>query len=200
MKTSRPPGRLDAAMMAPPGRLFHLACTAAVLLSVVSASVPGGFILAFLGAFLGWALLAGVWTLRSVASFWVNWRCHEPLLGLAGSRWRWLVCPALAMMTLVLVASHAPIYPMYWLSRPAMDRVAQQAFQTTTDLSPIRQIGLYPVDSVERIPGGVRFAIRGGGFVNRAGFACFNSGAPAATRRNQYQHRSDNWYRWTEHD
>ena len=59
-----------------------------------------------------------------------------------------------------------------------------------------RWLGVYPVDRVETITGGMRFLVKGTGFLDREGFAYSPNGPPKAIGEDYYTHFSGPWYLW----
>ncbi len=92
-----------------------------------------------------------------------------------------LLIPALALLTFALVAAGAPKQARFQLSRPALDRAAEQVIHNNPQAPKAGdRVGLYRVMSpVETIPGGMQMALEGmAGLDGPCGFAFSPSGRP----------------------
>ena len=79
-----------------------------------------------------------------------------------------------------------------------MNNVARQV-ATSPAAPPQRNwIGLYPVEKIEAVPSGMRFIVRGTGFLDRAGFAWSPNGTPTVIGEDHYKHLAGPWYAWRE--
>lgn len=79
-----------------------------------------------------------------------------------------------------------------------MDRVAQQVSNAPGAATRVSWIGVYPVEKVEVIPGGMRFIVKGSGFMDAGGFAYSPNGPPPKIGEDYYRHLWGAWYEWTE--
>jgi hypothetical protein len=112
-----------------------------------------------------------------------------------------LLIPALALLTFDLVAAGAPKQARFQLSRPALDRAAEQVIrhdpQAPKDGD---RVGLYRVRSVQTMPGGMRMGLEGSsqGWGALCGLAYSPSGRPAGLPVPDGQY---NWgYGYSYHD
>jgi hypothetical protein len=93
-----------------------------------------------------------------------------------------LLIPALALLTFALVAAGAPKQARFQLSRPALDRAAEQVIRNDPQAPRAGDwVGLYGVrGGVETIPGGMQMQLVGmDGLDGPCGFAYSPSGRPA---------------------
>lgn len=145
------------------------------------------------GTELVWIALAGVWGVRIVGAALVarlRFRVVEWI--------RWLAVPAILGVVFAITQSGAPFDVRLSLSRAGMDRTAAEVMAGgATDRE---WIGLWPVENVERIPGGMRFIVMGGGFIDRWGFAYSDTGdrPPIMDGEDGYEHLDGNWWIWTD--
>ncbi|WP_214317945.1 hypothetical protein [Nonomuraea sediminis] len=96
-----------------------------------------------------------------------------------------------------LVYAGAPVRARFELSRPALERFAA----SKPAGEDARWVGLFHVESVERIPGGVRFLVVGSGFLDHHGFVFSPERAPEDDGEGfRYAHLSGPWYTWQESD
>ena len=132
-----------------------------------------------------------VWLGRFVAALGVN---H---LRLPVRVWlRWIAVPAVLAFVFVLCRTDIPYDVRLALSRAAMDQAAAEVMAGGS--SEPRWIGLYPAESVERIPDGTRFLIDGAGFINGVGFAYSANGSRPADvdGSSLYQRIDGDWWLW----
>jgi hypothetical protein len=168
--THPPPARGPRWVLRPPGILFYIAVALAVFEGVWVSSIQdfGGALLTM----LIWGLLAAIWGFRLLGAL-ITSRVHLPV-----AEWtRWLGVPLVLGVVFVWTQTGEPFEVRLALSRPAMDQAAAEIIAGgSTDRG---WIGLWPVEDVERLPGGMRFVISGCGFIDRCGFAYSTSGSSA---------------------
>jgi hypothetical protein len=177
----------------PPGTRFYVAVAFAVLVGVWVSSIQdfGGALLTA----LIWGLLAVAWGLRLLGAL-VTSRAH-----LTVAEWaRWLGVPLVLSVVFAWVQSGGPFELRLALSRAAMDQAAAEIIAgASTNRG---WIGLWPVEDLERLPGGIRFIVSGCGFIDRCGFAYSTSGSIAdladPAGENRYEHLEGNWFMWIE--
>lgn len=175
--------------------LTHVAVVLTAALTFWAVSVPGWYFGPTVGAVLLWLAIGCAWLISLlVGALWKRSWLLRP--------WSWghvAAAPALAAATFVLVVVGAPLEVRYRLSKPEMNRVARDVMHSRGPNRPaITEIGLFDVDRVERIPGGVRFVVRGTGFLSVAGFAYLPSHEPAVLAEEYYRHLDGPWYVWQE--
>ena len=136
--------------MRPPGALFYVAVAFAVFVGVWVSSLQdfGGALLAA----LIWGLLSVVWGLRLLGALATS-RAH-----MAVTEWaRWLGVPLVLGVVFAWVQSGGPFELRLALSRAAMDQAATEIIAgASTNRG---WIGLWPVEDLERLPGGIRFIV-----------------------------------------
>jgi hypothetical protein len=109
------------------------------------------------------------------------------------------VVPALVLVVAALLVFDTPLQARYRLSRSAMDAAAKRVVAHPEQARTIHRIGLWRTNRVERIPGGMRFAVAGSRFFEEHGFAYSPRGRPAKVgAEDVYTHLDGPWYRWDE--
>lgn len=151
------------------------AAIALSLLTIASTSAPGWYFNFALCVFAGWIILGLCWFVRQVGSWTVMVRhgtppTAEPTLA------RWATAPLIAGLSILVGYSGLPETAALWLSRPAMDRLAAERLRTGAALPTRAWVGLFPAESIQVVPGGVRFLIRGTGVLGREGYAYYENG------------------------
>ncbi|MFI5484278.1 MULTISPECIES: hypothetical protein [Micromonospora] len=168
---------------------------AAVLLWAFS--VPGFSVLVALAGLAVLGVAALLWTVGAQLS-------HS-----AGRTWPWwlLVAPVLAVVTLALLVTRAPLHVRWELSRGAFESVVADLPEPTaaTRRDPVEvpdRVGSYRIIRAYLVPGGVIFYEGTGAFFDDAGFA-YLPGGPTPSLHNgsfespSFQSLGDGWYRWT---
>ena len=182
----------------PVGWPFFCAVAVAAIIVLCSAAAPGAWFFVTLIGLLVWLIVGLYWGIRVVMLFGMTWY-YRPATS-PGSRWwlRWLIAPAAFLAVWGLCALDIPLYIAFFISRPAMNNVARQV-ATSPAAPPQRNwIGLYPVEKIEAVPSGMRFIVRGTGFLDRAGFAWSPNGTPTVIGEDHYKHLAGPWYAWRE--
>jgi hypothetical protein len=181
-------------LLRPPGVLFFVAVAFAVVEGVWVSSLHD-----FTGRLLTdviWGSLAVVWGIRLLAAAVVR------RVRFGAVEWaRWLAVPLILGLVFAWTLGGGPFALRLAWSRSAMD---QAAAEVIAGGSTNREwIGLWPVERVERLPGGMRFIVSGCGFIDRCGFAYSTSGSSLdiadPESGDRYEHLDGNWFEWTEH-
>jgi len=100
------------------------------------------------------------------------------------------------VLAIAIVFSGGALWARYMLSRPAMNDLAADVIAGKRSATSVSRVGLYRVDRVERIPDGMRFLVRGTGFLDSHGFAYSPRSRPAAIGEDFYKHLDGPWYVW----
>jgi hypothetical protein len=172
----------------PPGILMIAATAVVVVLWIEASSRYSLMGMTFSLPVVG--LIGLIWLIRFVAAG-VKTRGR-----LSTRSWaRWLLVPAVLVGAGVLTGFDVPFQARLALSRPAMDQAAVEIMAGgTTDRD---WIGLWPVQLVEPIDGGVMFLIEGSGFMDRVGLAYSVSGTPADPYDDvEYTDLGGGWWQW----
>ena len=189
------PGRTGRFLLTPVGRPTHIAAVMGMLLMLCGASAPGGYFYIVGLAMLIWLGVGGSWTFRLIAGFAASISFGRPFSTWCRHWRQGVIAPSLALITLVLIASHAPLYVAFQISRPAMDRLARQTMASPAPPQR-RWVGVFPIDKIEKTRNGMRFQVLGaGGPFSTAGFI-YSSGGRVDDYYG-YSHYSGNWYRWS---
>jgi hypothetical protein len=158
-----------------------LTIEAASRYSLLSMFVPfficAGITLTWLGFFFG--------------ALWTNaWRMSRRDL------MRWLVIPAILIVTVLAVGSDLPFFARFTLSRAELDRVAAEVMAGgSTDRT---TIGFFPIEYIERTSDGVDVVIDGSGFLGGFGIAFWPDGPPADTEDGGAEPLGGGWWTWSE--
>ena len=153
---------------------------------------------AFLVAELGGLLLLGWWLTRLV--LWVahsrKRRPQEPVNSRPlVLRWLWepltiVTCGAIALTGIGFPARFA-------LSRPALDRYAQQVRERGDSTPPAGQVvGLFRLREVELLPGGVVRLITTSCMMDDCGIVHSPTGRPPVIGEDSYRQLSGDWWHW----
>ena len=181
----------------PPGRVFNVCVGLNALVLLFSAGLPEVCAPLFLISLGFWLIIGGTWGVHLVGSLGVAWYLRQPTF----RRWRtwrrWLLTPVIVACTILLLHLNAPFRLAFYLSRPAMDRLAQQVLDAPDEAPRGAWVGLYNADAIETVPGGMRFIVSGAGVFTRVGFAYRPSGPPPVTP-DRYRHIEGPWYVWIE--
>ena len=180
-------------LLRPPGTLFYIAVALAVVVAVWVSSLQdfGGALVTE----LLWGLLAAIWGVRLLGAL-ITSRAR-----FTAAEWaRWLVVPLVFGLVFAWTLTEGPFEARLALSRAAMDRAAAEIIAGGSTHR--GWIGLWPVENVERLPGGMRFIVSGCGFIDRCGFAYSTNGTSTGlvdfVSEDRYEHLEGNWFRWIE--
>jgi len=194
------PGKLARALLRPPGRLFDGLVIAVGVLVLLDAAVPGNTI-CFAVVLVGMCLAAGfVWIVHLLGFLVTAGRYQRAALQDRRAWRRWLFSPAVAAIVAVLVYLRVPLRFTFWISRPAMERLVAEAMEQRTGFQclPPRSVGLYYARRIDRVVGGVRFAVGSDHMVDSVGFAYSPDREPSAIFLDSYVHLWGPWYLWYE--
>lgn len=172
----------------PPG--WPLAAVAGVVAAVIlyDAGAPGVFVVTAL-ALLGCIGIIGlIWVVRVI-------------LAMRHRRWdyRYLVVPAIGVLTLTLVVFNVPFHMRWAHARPALERAAADALAGRLPLHENMRAGTFDV-SPDLRDGTVRFLIwNAGGFMDTQYFVYAPDGSTAQTygehpERNSVRHIGGPWW------
>jgi hypothetical protein len=191
------PGDLVCRLSRPLGWPIHTLAAALALLTLSSAGTPGGHFGLMLLSVSGWTLLGFIWLVRlAVRRSIITW--YGPLEeSRAGRSQSWLVAPVILGLVMLLAGWRIPLLIGFAVSKPAMDRLVVQAAQVPPgSLLQDQRVGLYVAENIVSIPGGVRFLVRGSGFIDRSGFAFCVDGLPLREGNDRYDPLGRGWYVW----
>ncbi len=173
-----------------PRVLVSLLITVPPLLLTIEAASRYAYLAMALPFFIC-AAITVTWLGFFFGALWTN-RGRMPRRDLA----RWLVIPAVLTLTVLAVGSDIPFQVRFALSRPELDRVAADVMAGgPTDQA---TIGLFPVEFVERTPGGMELIIGGSGFLGGFGLAFWPNGPPAETEDAGVEPLGGGWWTWSE--
>ena len=173
----------------PPGVSFYAAVGLAVLMALWLSSLRSE--VGQWATALVWLSIAGLWVVRVVGSARGRLRSRR-------AAWiRWLAIPAIFGLAGLIIWSGAPFAVRLALSQAGMDQAAGEVI--AGDTIERQWIGLWAVDDVERIPGGMRFIVASGDSNERWGFAYSETGGRPAIMDGEdaYEPLAGNWWIWT---
>ncbi|MGS2615417.1 hypothetical protein ACVCAH_12960 [Micromonospora sp. LZ34] len=159
-------------------------------------SVPGFSVLVALAALPVLAVAALLWTVGAQLS-------HS-----AGRTLPWwlLVAPVMAVVTLALQVTRAPLHLRWELSRGAFESVVADLPEPTAATRFDRvevpaRVGSYRITGAYLVPGGVVLYEENGAFFDGAGFAYLPGGPSPSLHNGSFESPSfsplgDGWYRW----
>jgi hypothetical protein len=197
MYWGRIPGRIGRALLRPPSLVLQLASGSIVAGLLYEASAPvGGFSPVFDLGFRILFLLIIVWLVRVLIALLLARYYAIPITGSRAAGRRWTTMPVVILLCAFLIDSGVPLHIRFWISRPAMDRLAQEIMQLPLGGSkwPNQNVGLYRTYRIDRLEGGMRFLVTYK-FSGCGGFAYLTDQAPASVRT-EYEHYSGPWYLW----
>lgn len=170
---------------------WYLVVAGAVVLSLASVSVPGGYFVLQLGLFYGWAaILVGAVVAYLLSA--IRRRTPKPRLG--------HTVPVIAfVLTVVLAVVQVPLLVGYFVSAGSMNALMREAARDPKSFDKPGRVGVWSVERVESYKGGVRFLVKGTGFLDPGGFAYSEKGQPPNIGgEDYYDHLHGNWYVWSE--
>jgi hypothetical protein len=173
-----------------PGVPFYAAVGLAVLMALWLSSLRSE--VGQWATALVWLSIAGLWVVRVVGS-------ARGRLRSSRAEWiRWLAIPAIFGLAGLIIWSGAPFAVRLALSQAGMDQAAGEVI--AGDTTERQWIGLWAVDDVERIPGGMRFIVASGDSNERWGFAYSETGGRPAIMdgEDRYERLAGNWWIWTD--
>jgi hypothetical protein len=149
-------------------------------------SAPGYYVLPLFGA----AVCAALFGLVMLIRFGPLRRRRPPP---REARRTWLVSLVAGLVVAFVSAGMMPLELRFRLSEATMVRTARDLLAGRRDPTELERIGLWKVDDVEIIPGGVRFLVEGAGLFDQSGFLYVTNGLPPPEAR---YYRSG-WYTWS---
>ncbi|HEY7876428.1 MAG TPA: hypothetical protein VIG64_15040 [Actinomycetota bacterium] len=184
---------------------------------------PGHGFGGYLMVMATWAAIGVYWFARLVGAMVAGGR--RAVLG----RWvRWLIAPAIVLVTVGLIVTSAPLHARVAVSLRAMNDLARAAMDAPVPgdgvhssdsggpgqlLHPAEfpeRVGMFPVTRVDAYEGGMRFLVTGEGVddstipplvdysLDEYGFAYSPSGRPPRIGEDTYWHLRGAWYLWEE--
>ncbi|WP_424527901.1 hypothetical protein ACOZ38_00625 [Sphaerisporangium viridialbum] len=190
---------LVRALTGSPGALLLGATAVTGSLTLYAFSAPGGYFLEMVAAMAATYVLGIVWIPRFVVA--ALRRDGRP--GLRRHWARWIAVPIAGALVAGLVVLDMPFRARFAFSEPHFTRLAQAvASGTEPGLRDSRWVGLFPVDNVQRLGGGILFDIEGTGFLDGYGIAWSPKGEPGPGEdgydRVRYEHLEGPWYTFME--
>ncbi len=189
-----------------PGWITHALTAFVAVATLAFFSVPCGYFFLFLAVLMGWSVLGLLWFSRAVIFVVARVRRRGEVLPPARLL-PWTVAPVAFAVLAVLGPANVPLYVVFRLSRPALERSVEAVLAAPDDYPPdpigpgerVTWIGLYPVEKIEHVPGGARFRIAWTGWLDRCGFAYSPDGPPPNLGgEDRYSDFSGDWYLWEE--
>lgn len=189
----RPPSALRVWLAKPPGRWFNALVVLSALASLFGRVIPYGYdpaLVVGLGAML---LLLGVWFLKLL---FVDEGPAAPTPCWRRRLARWLAAPCMALLTLLLAATHIPLSVGFLVSKPHLDQLAKAAASgAPVQVTGQQWVGVYPME-VRMIPSirGARLQVVVLGQRTGRGFAFLPQGPPPGSNTFAYDRFSGDWF------
>jgi hypothetical protein len=167
-------------------------------------SAPGFFILPALGLVLLSLFLESVWLIRALSFVLIHRRAKQSQQTFKKTWRRWMVCPAIVFLTMVLLSLNVPLRLRFAVSRAALNQTAQQAITAGPNSisnswwnDPVQRLGAYSAAVVKIKPTGeVDFYVPGTEFMRSfSGFAYSPNAAPDDPERS-FEPLGGGWYNW----
>ena len=115
----------------------------------------GGLAGSSLGALVVWAWVLLVWLTRPVTGLVIRLWSRQPLGPLLAGWRHWCIAPLLLGVSYAAIEYALPSRVAFWISRPAMDRLAQSIMVDGNERSQ-QWVGVIPISRAGRIKGGVQ--------------------------------------------
>ena len=193
-----PKNKLAISQLRRPGKFMTVVAGIAALLMIFSAASPGMiFPTLMLGTF-AWMVLGGYYILRLSIWLVLHWYFKRAVDDRTGMRNAWIWPPTICATMAILLVLNAPLRIAFLISKPWMSDLAATAAHTPNQLPRRAWVGLYYADEIQPIPGGVRFLVRGSGFLDRMGFCYSPDREPPVIGEDYYRPLGGGWYEWEE--
>lgn len=138
------------------------------LLTIWSASAPGGYFGITLLALAGWMLTGVGWLVVAVLA---AVALPRPRLRGVLTSWPLLTLPALVVVTLWLASAGVFLRATFEAHRPGLERLVAETNAAPGQRLNNQQVGLYAVRSASDAGGCTRITLSGAGFLSSTGFA-----------------------------
>jgi hypothetical protein len=198
MRIGQTIGPFEKWWLSPAGWPLTAAAAFNSLMIILATSVPGTYFELYMISLPVWILIGAVWAVRLLVALVIAWRRRHPVFRCWSTWRRWAVAPVIVMITILLLVTGAPLRLSFWASRTSMDHLALRVLESPSSAPTEEWIGVYHAERIQAIPGGMRFLVRGAGFIDPEGFAYSPNGPPAVLGEDYYTHWSGNWYVWRE--
>ncbi len=149
-------------------------------------SAPGYYVLPLVGA----SFCAVLFGLVMLVRFGPLRRRKPPT---REARRPWIVSLVAGLVVVFVSAGTMPLELRFRLSEAAMVEAARDLLAGRRDPAEIERIGLWKVDDVETIPGGIRFLVEGAGLFDQTGFLYVTNGLPPPDAK----YYESGWYTWS---
>jgi hypothetical protein len=120
---------------------------------------------------------------------------RQPIFRRVATWRRWCTLPVIAGCMALLLKVRAPLYLTFLVSRPAMERLAEQAMRDPNTIPKTAYVGLYPAERIKASSASMQFLVSASGFLGQGGFAYLPLGAQGDSG---YQHLWGHWYTFTD--
>ncbi len=197
---ARAPGAVGRFLLSPPGWPLITATASVAAATLCAASGPRSLesASATVLAVFGWAGVAVLWIGRRAGlndarrRFGRRSQTSRPV-----GRLRWLVPPAVTIVTVIACLADVPATVRFRLSRPALERAGRAALARRRQVWPIPgRVGLYDRCTVEAYHGAAYFTLPETGTDDSDGFAYSPAGPP--TGWHPCEPLGGPWYQWHE--
>jgi hypothetical protein len=177
-----------------PGRWFHRVVVAAALLSILMSAIPGSRLGFEMLLILVWIGLCIIWAIHVALALGIAFAHKHRLLAEPGAVRKIITPPAILLIVLALVILQLPLKVTFFVSKPALERVAASALSGDASVCRAQWIGLFRFERVEVANGVVHFQWRH--FFDREGLAFSQDPLPRRIGDNCYDSFFGDWYAW----
>jgi hypothetical protein len=179
----------------PPGWPLNIATAAVAFLLLYSYRFPGHDFLeetpwACASVLVGIVWLVRLFTFLAVGAYYR--RRTIPLFGL-----RWAAAPLIVGVAFLLYKLDVPMHVAFWISRPAMQQLADQVIRNPNNPPKTASVGLYTAENIEAFPTGMRFIVRYRFMFGADGFQYCPATQPTGLG---YRHLTGSWFTYVEPD
>lgn len=195
MRTAQTPGKIARWLMQPPKWPSHVAAGVAAVVLLASTMAPGGYTPLTSISVAVWLVLLPGWLLRVIAATFIlilYRRRDRPTLS---DRIRWLVVPAVFLVSLGLVTTHIPLRGAFIISRPFMNSLAQSVMGNQSQAHSPQWVGVYHATDIESTPWGMMFTVSGNGH-SSSGFAFIRTMPSDGLPQSKMKSLGRGWYSW----
>jgi hypothetical protein len=198
MRTPRSPGKVAQFLLKPPGWPTHLIVGLTASASIFSGAAPGsGYVIPSTLSFALWIIIIPAWVVRVFLCLCLREYFREDSVLGPFYIQRWIVTPILLGVVVLLLAFQIPLYAAFWVSRSAMDSLAQEVVSGANSSPTPKWVGLFYADDIKKTNTGMRFRVPGASLIDLHGFTWSNTQLPQSDANgNGYLKLDDHWYTW----
>ncbi len=179
----------------PPGWPLNLSVSALALWMLYSFRFPGHDLFDGMIWVCAASLIGAVWFVRLLIYWALRARYRQRMLPRIGLRWA--TGPGIVGLAILLFELAIPLHVAFWISRPAMQRLADAVMRDPRTVPRTAQVGLYTAEDIQASTEGVRFVVCYNGLFAKDGFAYCPATQPVGP---EYRPFHDNWFLYHQSD